>query len=127
MDGPGHVLLRAGPCPDGLGAIITVEDDGPGISEEHQARVFTPFFTTKFSGTGLGLALAQTFVEQHGGSLQFESASGEGTTFYVILPGREEADEDLVPQGVGSQNAAPQVTASQATEPQESEAAPRKD
>ncbi|NHZ73614.1 MAG: hypothetical protein GWP16_04000 [Nitrospirae bacterium] len=97
MDAPGHVLLRAGPCPDGRGAVITVEDDGPGISEEHQAKIFDPFFTTKFSGTGLGLALARSMVEQHGGTLQFESASGEGTTFYVILPGREEPEDTSSP------------------------------
>ena len=107
MGGPGHVLLRAGTCPDGRGAIITVEDDGPGISEEHQAKIFEPFFTTKFSGTGLGLALARSIVEQHGGSLQFESATGEGTTFYVILPGKElqqdsEAELHAVIEGASS-------------------------
>ena len=131
MDGPGHVLLRAGTCPDGRGAVITVEDDGPGISEEHQAKIFDPFFTTKFSGTGLGLALARSMVEQHGGSLQFESAAGEGTTFYVILPGRQEpaleVNEIHGPVTVEADTAAPGNTVSESVDSQETEVTPGRD
>ena len=82
----GRVVVKAGPFPDGEGLILTVADDGPGIPEEDQKRIFEPFFTTKFSGTGLGLAISRRLVEQHGGRLQVESAPGEGTTFFIILP-----------------------------------------
>jgi signal transduction histidine kinase len=93
MDGAGGtVTLRTGALPEGEGVIVTVEDNGPGIPQEHQAKILDPFYTTKFSGTGLGLAIAQTLVEQHGGSLQFDSEPGIGTTFYVLLP-KTEASE----------------------------------
>ncbi len=76
------------PFPDG-GLILAVQDNGPGISEEQQRKVFEPFFTTKFSGTGLGLAISRSLVEQHGGTLEVQSSPGEGTTFYILLPGAE--------------------------------------
>jgi signal transduction histidine kinase len=90
----GHVRLRAAPFPEGGGAILAVEDDGPGIPDEAREKVFTPFFTTKFSGTGLGLAIARSLVEQHNGSLQFETKPGEGTTFFVLLPANGAETED---------------------------------
>ena len=85
VDG-GHIRLRAAPFPEGDGAILAVEDDGPGIPEEVREKVFTPFFTTKFSGTGLGLAIARSLIEQHGGSLELETETGQGTTFFILLP-----------------------------------------
>jgi two-component system nitrogen regulation sensor histidine kinase GlnL len=65
---------------------VEVSDTGPGIPEAVRAQVMTPFFTTKSTGTGLGLPLARHFVSLHGGSLQIESREGQGTTVRVSLP-----------------------------------------
>jgi len=67
---------------------IELYDDGPGIPENVQERIFEPFFTTKPKGvgTGLGLAVSRRIMEQHKGTLTFESAPGVGTTFRIELP-----------------------------------------
>ena len=67
---------------------IVVEDDGPGISPDHQPRIWDPFFTTKpvGQGTGLGLSITQRIVVSHGGSVQVESQPGAGARFTVSLP-----------------------------------------
>ncbi|WP_202883329.1 ATP-binding protein [Ramlibacter lithotrophicus] len=65
---------------------FTVSDVGPGIPDEVKARLFTPFFTTKPEGMGLGLSLCRTVVEQHGGSLAFEPNRPRGTIFRFTLP-----------------------------------------
>jgi len=67
---------------------IEVADSGPGIPADVRARVFEPFFTTKpdGEGTGLGLALVRGIVEGHGGSIDIESAPGEGARFIISLP-----------------------------------------
>jgi two-component system nitrogen regulation sensor histidine kinase GlnL len=65
---------------------VEVADDGPGIPEAIREQIMTPFFTTKRSGTGLGLPLARHFVALHGGSLQVESREGRGTLVRVTLP-----------------------------------------
>ncbi len=67
-------------------ARITIADMGEGISADVQARIFEPFFTTKKRGTGLGLAISKKIVEQHGGQIKVDSASGEGTRFTIELP-----------------------------------------
>jgi len=67
---------------------ISVEDSGRGIPEELLPRIFEPFFTTKKDGTGLGLALVQRAVEEHGGELRCNSVPGKGTTFRLIIPAR---------------------------------------
>jgi signal transduction histidine kinase len=66
--------------------LITVKDNGNGIPEDMQAKIFTPYFTTKSSGTGLGLAMCKGIVEEAKGKIWFETESGVGTTFYVELP-----------------------------------------
>jgi two-component system nitrogen regulation sensor histidine kinase GlnL len=70
---------------------VEVSDTGPGIPEAVRAQVMTPFFTTKSTGTGLGLPLARHFVALHGGSLQIESREGQGTLVRVSLPLRRAA------------------------------------
>ena len=69
-------------------AILEVEDNGPGISEEHRERIFEPFYTTKDvgRGTGLGLSVSLELVEAHKGHLTFESEPGKGTLFRVAIP-----------------------------------------
>ncbi len=65
---------------------IQVRDSGPGIPLELQAHLFQPYFTTKKHGTGLGLFVTRKLVVDHGGSVDFESFPGKGTTFRVRLP-----------------------------------------
>jgi two-component system sensor histidine kinase DctS len=65
---------------------FSVADVGPGIPVEVQQRLFTPFFTTKSEGMGLGLSLCRTVVEQHGGFLAFEPNRPTGTIFRFTLP-----------------------------------------
>ena len=68
--------------------VIAVHDSGSGISRENIDKVFDPYFTTKPEGTGLGLALAYKIIDEHNGSIWFESVECEGTTVYVALPTR---------------------------------------
>ncbi|HMR91781.1 MAG TPA: ATP-binding protein [Chitinophagaceae bacterium] len=65
---------------------ISVSDNGEGIPDEMKSRIFVPNFTTKSSGTGLGLAMCKGIVEQAQGRIWFETQAGRGTTFHVELP-----------------------------------------
>ncbi|HEY0838896.1 MAG TPA: ATP-binding protein, partial [Vulgatibacter sp.] len=65
---------------------IDVADRGAGVPPEFAERIFQPFFTTKATGTGLGLAVVKRVIEGHRGRIEFQSAPGEGTTFSVLLP-----------------------------------------
>lgn len=65
---------------------FVVADQGPGIADDVAAKLFTPFFTTKVEGMGLGLSLCRTVVEQHGGFLGFEANTPHGTIFRFTLP-----------------------------------------
>jgi signal transduction histidine kinase len=69
---------------------LSVKDSGKGIAENIIPYVFTPYYTTKDSGTGLGLPIVERIVNDHGGSIWFNSAEGTGTTFFVDLPISEE-------------------------------------
>ena len=66
--------------------LVLIKDNGNGIPLEIQSKIFTPNFTTKTSGTGLGLAMCKSIVEQSRGDIWFETKVGEGTIFYVELP-----------------------------------------
>jgi nitrogen fixation/metabolism regulation signal transduction histidine kinase len=65
---------------------LEVTDNGPGLSDEARARVFTPYFTTKARGTGLGLAIVHRIVSDHGGEIRVGGALGQGAVFTVALP-----------------------------------------
>lgn len=67
-------------------AVLIFEDNGMGIPTDIQDKVFMPNFSTKFTGSGIGLALANRAVEQAGGRIWFETSKGDGTTFYITLP-----------------------------------------
>lgn len=104
----GRVELRAGREGDGAtaSALIEVQDTGPGIAPEHQARIFERFFQVDDSarrvheGAGIGLALARELVELHGGTLSVRSEPGHGATFTVRLP---MAGDDAPESGVATQ------------------------
>ncbi len=66
--------------------IITVSDNGTGVSEENKEKVFEPKFTTKTSGMGLGLAMVKNIIETYNGSISFSSEKEKGTTFKVTFP-----------------------------------------
>ncbi len=66
--------------------VIQIRDNGEGIPEEMRAKIFTPNFTTKSSGTGLGLAMCKSIVEQTGGEIWFNTEEGKGSSFFVQLP-----------------------------------------
>ncbi len=81
-----RIAVSASPEPAG-GVVFEVRDNGKGISEENQKRILHASFTTKgIRGTGLGLLLAKKAVREHGGSIEFSSVPGEGTTFRIHLP-----------------------------------------
>jgi signal transduction histidine kinase len=67
---------------------IHIRDNGPGIPLEVQDRIFVPFFTTKKTGTGIGLSMAQKIVHAHGGVLDMDSEVGKGTEFIIKIPMR---------------------------------------
>jgi two-component system cell cycle sensor histidine kinase/response regulator CckA len=86
---------------------IVVKDRGCGISEEHLAQIFDPYFTTRHLGSGLGLATSHSIVAQHKGTISVSSIVGKGTTMIVYLPALRDAvlDEDsgsLAPVATGS-------------------------
>jgi two-component system, NtrC family, sensor kinase len=78
---------------NGLGVSVVVSDTGTGIAQEHIARIYDPFFTTKNStrdgqskGTGLGLSVTYGIIQEHAGKIRVESRPGQGTTFYLDFP-----------------------------------------
>jgi signal transduction histidine kinase len=81
----GTITVRTGE-EDGK-AVVSVEDDGPGIPPDVQQRIFEPFFTTKGQeGTGLGLAMVFACMQRHGGTVTLKSAPGEGARFTLCFP-----------------------------------------
>ena len=82
--GGGHVVVRT--SGDKRRLVVAVSDDGEGMSAETREKAFTPFFTTREEGTGLGLPLVRRIVEQHGGSLEITSTPGKGTTVTLVFP-----------------------------------------
>ncbi len=88
-------------APEELTRCIVVRDDGSGIPDNTLEEMFTPFYTTKEKGSGLGLPLSREIVEAHGGTLQVDTEVGEGTTITLELPFDPdiEAPQHDVPEG----------------------------
>lgn len=82
-----QVRIIAYPCKQGVsaGSCLEISDNGPGLAPDALAKIFTPFYTTKPDGTGIGLALVQKIILAHGGSISVESAKGSGTLFRIML------------------------------------------
>lgn len=83
---PEEVGLLAGPTPPSRWVRLNIADSGPGIAPEHLPYVFDRFFTTKPEGTGLGLPITRSIVEEHGGMIFVESEPATGTTFRIVFP-----------------------------------------
>jgi signal transduction histidine kinase len=83
---PAGGVLDVSVRPAGDSAQITVTDTGIGMDEETKANIFTPFFTTKSRGIGLGLAVTKRVVEAHGGTISVQSTPSVGTSFTVTVP-----------------------------------------
>jgi signal transduction histidine kinase len=81
-----RLWVQAGENLAGSEVWLRVRDNGPGMDAERLARIWSPFYTSKATGTGLGLALSKKVVEAHGGSLEADSAPGEGSEFLITLP-----------------------------------------
>ena len=74
-------------------AIVCIRDQGIGMSPEVQDKLFTPFFTTKEDGTGLGLVTSKKIIEAHDGHIRVESQPGSGTSFFISLPQKTETQK----------------------------------
>ena len=88
--------IRVGLRSDGRRVVIEVRDSGPGVDPEIRDRIFEPFFSTKTSGSGLGLALVKKIAEDHGGGVALESGGREGTRAVLWLPAEEEPGQAAV-------------------------------
>lgn len=86
MPPEGSIKLSGFRSPDNMISVKLV-DNGSGISPESLKRIYEPFYTTKESGTGLGLLISQKIIQDHGGSLMITSETGKGTVVEVLLPG----------------------------------------
>lgn len=84
MEDGGTVTVTSSQRGDDI--IVTISDTGPGIPSDVMSKLFVPFFTTRKSGSGLGLAVTRRIVENHGGEITAESEPGQGTSFMVRLP-----------------------------------------
>jgi PAS domain S-box-containing protein len=90
LDSTDRQQFSFGQIPDGK-VLLAVRDNGSGMLPKVRESIFEPLFTTKRTGTGLGLAVAKQVVERHGGTIHVDTAPGEGTTFYLLLPTGEKA------------------------------------
>ncbi len=91
MDGGGTLTLDISPGQAGDSVEVRIADGGCGIPPDQMEKLFTPFFSTKSRGTGLGLAVSYGIVKDHGGEIRVASQPGQGTEFTVRLPVRQPA------------------------------------
>ncbi|HET7550864.1 MAG TPA: ATP-binding protein [Gemmatimonadaceae bacterium] len=93
MEPMGGGTLRLRSCAEGESVVLEVSDTGPGIPEPARAHVFEPFYTTKPTGTGLGLSVSYGIVASHGGKISIVGTGESGTTFRITLPALYGADD----------------------------------
>jgi len=95
MDGKGSIEIRTDLVKkrEVCYCRISIKDSGKGISVQEGQQIFTPYYTSKESGTGLGLPIIERIVTDHGGAIWFDSAAGMGTTFFIDLPVEKTMDE----------------------------------
>ena len=86
--------------PEGDYVRIIIQDNGVGIKKEDLDKIFDPYFTTNHMGRGLGLAITNSIVKKHNGSISVESTIGEGTTIIIYLPASKNVDLESVPEEV---------------------------
>jgi signal transduction histidine kinase len=88
-DGVRLLRIRSDFIQERSGILVTVEDSGPGIEPKDKSRILEPFFSTKPTGTGIGLAICQSIVESHGGRIRVSDNHPRGAIFHVALPNEE--------------------------------------
>lgn len=87
MGSGGEIRIETGAAPERAGWVrMAIADTGPGISAEELSKVFDPFYTTKRSGTGLGLSVSYGIIQDHHGTVDVQSIPGRGTTFVLAFP-----------------------------------------
>jgi len=98
-------IFPLSPLPEGKYVTCAVRDTGCGMDEETQAKIFDPFFSTKFTGRGLGLSAVQGILRAHNGAVRVESQPGQGSTFTIYLP----ASENSAQVSTAVPSSAPQI------------------
>lgn len=78
-----------------INLLITITDNGVGISNENINKIFNPFFSDSYKGTGLGLSIVRKIISMHGGDIRVESEKGKGTNFIISIPDIEDKEEFL--------------------------------
>jgi signal transduction histidine kinase/HAMP domain-containing protein len=107
MPGGGSLTIAARNLPAGEGGaflLFRVSDTGTGISQDHLHNIFDPYFTTKPSGNGLGLATCYSIVKKHEGTIRVESEPGKGTSFFVTLPASDRVAPAQEPRPQAARN-----------------------
>jgi signal transduction histidine kinase len=107
----GTLRLTTRHHPPGNGCVVEIADTGKGIPPEHLEKIFTPFFTTKDNGTGLGLSVSYGIVKDHGGDIRVSSTPGAGTCFEIVIPGEDSRDEEAVGEEVALSPEPPETPA----------------
>lgn len=98
----GQIKVSSENIPDNSGQVkVTITDTGEGISEDCLARIFEPHFTTKETGSGVGLAASKAIVENHGGQIGVKSTVGMGTSFVILLPAQR---NEVIPNKLDNVN-----------------------
>jgi len=90
-----HIEVAMGENLAGTEVWLRVQDNGPGMDEQSRQRLFSPFYTSKPNGTGLGLPICRKLVEAHGGSIEVSSEPGEGAEFLLTFPKAQAAREGV--------------------------------